>query len=201
MSRVLGAIILVFSVEFSWAKEVTIAALGDSLVQGYGLSIDGGFVPQLEAWLIDQGEEVTIINAGVKENLIPGEAQATVNFRTQPSVTREDVIAHVKKVVDNENIKIIPIGLGNQPNQVAKVNSESFKNLQKTISAFKKDIVVAPYLVLGATDGRYFGDLTSQVFRFIPFTDPEGFHGVNERIKVSEFKKGINFYYELMKGI
>ncbi len=72
MSRVLGAIILVFSVEFSWAKEVTIAALGDSLVQGYGLSIDGGFVPQLEAWLIDQGEEVTIINAGVSGDTTAG---------------------------------------------------------------------------------------------------------------------------------
>jgi len=72
MSRVLGAIILVFSVEFSWAKEVTIAALGDSLIQGYGLSIDGGFVPQLEAWLIDQGEEVTIINAGVSGDTTAG---------------------------------------------------------------------------------------------------------------------------------
>lgn len=143
----------------------------------------------------------TIFNAGIKENLIPGEAQATINFRTQPGVSREDVIAHVKKVIDNDSIKIIPIGLGNQPKQVANVNTEGFKSIQKTISAFKKDIVVAPYLVLGATDGRYFGDLTTQVFRFIPFTDPEGFHGVNERIKISEFKKGISFYYELMKGI
>ncbi|MFC5284390.1 M20 family peptidase [Pedobacter alpinus] len=143
----------------------------------------------------------TIFNAGLKENLIPGEAQATVNFRALPGVTREDVIAHVKKVIENDSIKITPIGLGNEPKQVANVDSEEFKKLQKTISAFKKDIVVAPYLVLGATDGRYFGDLTTQVFRFIPFTDPEGFHGVNERIKVSEFKKGISFYYELMKGI
>jgi carboxypeptidase PM20D1 len=143
----------------------------------------------------------TIFNAGLKENLIPGEAEATVNFRTQPGVTREDVIDHVKKVIANDHIQIISIGEGNEPKQVADVKSESFKYLQKTISAYKKDIVVAPYLVLGATDGRYFANITAQVFRFIPFTDPEGFHGVNERIQVTEFKKGIGFYYELMKGI
>ena len=33
------------------AKEVVIAALGDSLTQGYGLPAEEGFVPQLQAWL------------------------------------------------------------------------------------------------------------------------------------------------------
>lgn len=143
----------------------------------------------------------TIFNAGIKENLVPGEAEATINFRTQPGVTRNDVIEHVKKAIANDHIQIIPLGDGNEPQQVANVESGGFKHIQKTISAYKKDIVVAPYLVLGATDGRYFANITNQVFRFIPFTDPEGFHGVNERLKITEFKKGIGFYYELMKGI
>ncbi len=142
----------------------------------------------------------TIFNSGIKENLIPGEAQVTVNFRTQPGATQKNVIDHVKKLVDDDRIKITPVGAGNEPKQVAKVDDPTFKYLQKTISAFHKDIIVAPYLVLGATDGRYFGELTSQVFRFNPFTDPEGFHGVNERIKIAEYKKGINFYYELIKN-
>jgi carboxypeptidase PM20D1 len=141
----------------------------------------------------------TIFNAGIKENLIPGEAKITVNFRTQPGISRQDVIDHVKKVINNNDIKITPIGEGNEPKQVANIDDPTFKYIQKTISAFHKDIIVAPYLVLGATDARYFGNITSQIFRFTPFTDPEGFHGVNERIKISEYKKGISFYYELIK--
>ncbi|HEX7366558.1 MAG TPA: M20/M25/M40 family metallo-hydrolase, partial [Pelobium sp.] len=109
----------------------------------------------------------TIFNAGIKENLIPGEAEVTVNFRTQPGVTQQEVVSHVRKVIDNNQIKIIPQGNGNQPKQVANVDSQGFKYLQKTISAYKKDIVVAPYLVLGATDGRYFANITNQIFRFI----------------------------------
>jgi len=47
------------------ADEVQILALGDSLTQGYGLPVDEGFVPQLQAWLVDRGHEVTVINGGV----------------------------------------------------------------------------------------------------------------------------------------
>ncbi|OAQ40811.1 peptidase M20 [Pedobacter psychrophilus] len=141
----------------------------------------------------------TIFNSGIKENLIPGEATATINFRTQPGITQEDVINHVRKAIDNNEIEIIPIGKGNSPTQIADINDESFKYIQTTIGKIKQDIIVAPYLVLGATDSRYFSENTSQIFRFTPFTDPEGFHGVNERIKISEFKNGINFYYLLMK--
>ncbi len=141
----------------------------------------------------------TIFNSGIKENIIPGVAEVTVNFRTQPGVTQQDVVNHVKTVIENDKIEISPVGEGNSPKQVANINDKSFKYIQTTIGKIKKDIVVAPYLVLGATDSHYFDGITSQIFRFTPFTDPEGFHGVNERIKISEFKNGINFYYLLMK--
>ena len=47
------------------AEEVVIAALGDSLTQGYGLVEAEGFVPQLQGWLEVQGAQVQLINAGV----------------------------------------------------------------------------------------------------------------------------------------
>jgi len=49
-----------------------IAALGDSLTQGYGLPTDQGFVPQLEAWLQARGHEVRLINAGVSGDTTAG---------------------------------------------------------------------------------------------------------------------------------
>lgn len=52
--------------------EIVIAALGDSLTQGYGLAQNEGFVPQLERWLEDQGTEVRIINAGVSGDTTAG---------------------------------------------------------------------------------------------------------------------------------
>lgn len=54
------------------AEPVTIAALGDSLTQGYGLVQDQGFVPQLQRWLDAQGVDVVVINAGVSGDTTAG---------------------------------------------------------------------------------------------------------------------------------
>ena len=55
-----------------WAEEITIAALGDSLTQGYGLPQDQGFVPQLQGWLDAEGADVKLINAGVSGDTTAG---------------------------------------------------------------------------------------------------------------------------------
>lgn len=54
------------------ADPVTIAALGDSLTQGYGLSQGDGFVPQMQAWLTARGHDVQLINAGVSGDTTAG---------------------------------------------------------------------------------------------------------------------------------
>jgi acyl-CoA thioesterase I len=54
------------------AEPVTIAALGDSLTQGYGLATEDGFVPQMQAWLQAQGMDVEMINAGVSGDTTAG---------------------------------------------------------------------------------------------------------------------------------
>ena len=70
----------------SWAAAgVTLAALGDSLTQGYGLPPEQGFVPQMRAWLADHGAEVEIINAGVSGDTTAGGA-ARVDWTLTPEV-------------------------------------------------------------------------------------------------------------------
>ncbi len=55
------------------AAPVTIVALGDSLTHGYGLPVEDGFVPQLEAWLHENGApEVVVKNAGVSGDTTAG---------------------------------------------------------------------------------------------------------------------------------
>jgi acyl-CoA thioesterase I len=54
------------------ADTVNIAALGDSLTQGYGLVQEEGFVPQLQGWLAARGHGVAMINAGVSGDTTAG---------------------------------------------------------------------------------------------------------------------------------
>ncbi|MBW4709794.1 arylesterase [Roseobacter sp. YSTF-M11] len=68
---------VLMGIPFLWpamlqADEVVIAALGDSLTQGFGLVAEQGFVPQLQAWLDSRGAEVQVINAGVSGDTTAG---------------------------------------------------------------------------------------------------------------------------------
>lgn len=55
-----------------YAEPVVVAAIGDSLVHGYGLPAEDGFVPQLGGWLSDHGQDVALINAGVSGDTTAG---------------------------------------------------------------------------------------------------------------------------------
>ncbi|RYG90550.1 arylesterase [Loktanella sp. IMCC34160] len=67
------------------AEDLTIAALGDSLTQGYGLPVNEGFVPQMQAWLDAQGAGITLINAGVSGDTTAG-GLARVGWTLTPDV-------------------------------------------------------------------------------------------------------------------
>lgn len=73
MRKVFLAIGLIFGASIASAQEITIAALGDSLTQGYGLQQEYGFVPQLANWLNAQGiGDVKLVNAGVSGDTTAG---------------------------------------------------------------------------------------------------------------------------------
>ncbi|MEM9059458.1 MAG: arylesterase [Pseudomonadota bacterium] len=65
-------IALVFAAGLAQAAPLKLVALGDSLTHGYGLPPEDGFVPQLERWLIGQGQEVSVINMGVSGDTTEG---------------------------------------------------------------------------------------------------------------------------------
>ena len=67
------------------AEPVTLVALGDSLTAGYGLPQEEGFVPQLQAWLTAQGQDVVVVNAGVSGDTTAG-GLARLDWSLTPEV-------------------------------------------------------------------------------------------------------------------
>lgn len=82
---VLASMIWAAGAAAAWAEDVVIAALGDSLTQGYGLAASNGFVPQLQAWLDAQGVAARVINAGVSGDTTAG-GLARVGWTLTPDV-------------------------------------------------------------------------------------------------------------------
>lgn len=85
-----------------FAEPITIAALGDSLTQGYGLPQEEGFVPQLEAWLRERGHDVVVLNAGVSGDTTAG-GLSRVDWTLTP-----DVDAMIVALGGNDLLRAIP---------------------------------------------------------------------------------------------
>ncbi len=85
MRKMLMSLVLMWCGSSVTAEPITIAALGDSLTQGYGLQPKDGFVPQLQRWLRDQGADVVLINAGVSGDTTTGGA-ARIDWTLTPDV-------------------------------------------------------------------------------------------------------------------
>src|SRR5947199_126270 len=97
---------------------------------------------------------LTIFNAGDKDNVLPGNAEATVNFRLIPGDTQEIVIDHVRGTIANDRISIKPFAGNTNPPPVTPTASPSFQMLNRTIREIYPDVIVAPGLMVAATDSR-----------------------------------------------
>lgn len=72
LSVVSGVLLLLSSADAVSADNIRLIAIGDSLVAGYGLPVEDGFVTQLEAALIQKSYDVSIVNAGVSGDTSSG---------------------------------------------------------------------------------------------------------------------------------
>lgn len=152
---------------------------------------------------------VTIINAGIKDNVLPPSATAVVNFRPMPGDTPEVIIDHVKKAIDDERITVRDISASTPATNIADPSSDAYKMLEKTIrQIWGNDLIVSPFFVIGGSDSKHFQarDFAPDVFTIttIQLENTEefkGFHGVNERILVKEYGKTIGFFYTIFDNL
>lgn len=148
----------------------------------------------------------TMIGGGVKDNVLPTEARAVINFRILPGETPQSVLAHVRRVVTDDRVRLRVIGEApHAPSPESDSTAPQFAAVARTVRALFPGTVVTPYLVTGATDARYYQPLSPNVYRFLPVRfrkeDLERAHGVNERIGIEDYFDAIRFYHLLMKNL
>ena len=147
---------------------------------------------------------VTMIDGGIKDNVLPKHATAKVNFRIHPKNTIDDVVNYVKKTVNAERITIEIDPMPQNSSKISDHKSFGFQVIQRTLQETFTDVVVAPSLVVAATDSRHFRDVADNTYRFMPIQlnneELKGIHGTNERISVENYKQAIRFYYRLIKN-
>lgn len=150
----------------------------------------------------------TMLSAGIKDNVLPPEATAVVNFRIRPGETMETVTARVRTLINDTLISVEPTDSARtDPSPVSDVKSTAYALIDRTVRQMApgESLGVFPYLVVGGTDAKYWGAHTANVFRFLPVPLGDGdfvrIHGLNERVKVSDYASSVGFFANLLKGL
>lgn len=149
---------------------------------------------------------LTIVNAGNKENVVPGRAEATVNFRILPGDTKEQVLEHVRtqvtQAVGADKFELFALPGAVDASKVAPTDSAQYKLLNKTVREVFPDALVAPGLMVAATDSIHYSAISDHIFKFSPIRanseDLKRFHGTNERLAVKHYADAIRFYHRLL---
>ena len=146
----------------------------------------------------------TVFHAGVRENILPTEATALVNLRIMPGESTAETLERVRRIIHDPAIELAASSVRVEPSTVTKVDSPSFIALQRTIREIAPEAIVAPALLVGATDSRHYAKLTENVFRFLPITlqsqDIKRYHGIDERISIQDYERCIRFYVQLIRN-
>ena len=162
------------------------------------------FEPSANA-LVRSTTAPTLLSAGVKDNVVPGTARATVNYRILPGDSSAGIARHLDETIQDERVEIIPRPSFREPSRASTLEGPAFNLLASIIRGAFPATVVTPYLVAGGTDARHYRDLSPNVYRFSPIPlrpgDRERLHGTGERISVDDYIEAVHFYRALIPNL
>jgi acetylornithine deacetylase/succinyl-diaminopimelate desuccinylase-like protein len=143
----------------------------------------------------------TVLRAGVIESALPSRAQATVQCRLMPGETPEDTKVSLQAVLGDPGIRVTidgPI----DPSPETPLAPEVLARYRKVVDQFQPGLPIVPDMSAGASDSVYArlaGEpsyVSSMIFHDI---DDVREHGRDERVGVTDFLRGGEYAYRLIK--
>ena len=154
-------------------------------------------IPVLDA-VLRNGISATIVSGGIRSNVIPVEAKATLNVRTLPGASLDSVIARLKRVVADPKVAFNIVERGEDA-PASDFTSPMFTAIADATRAVDPTMVVVPYLSTGATDSARLRQLGMQAYGILPFpmdqNDEDRMHGNDERIPLASLAFGTRVIY------
>ncbi len=156
--------------------------------------------PRVSA-LLTNTISATTATAGVKHNVIPGRAQATLDCRLLPGVDPDEFQADLERIIDDPKVQIERVFSGSS--DISAHDTELFAAIESVVRELVEDAVVTPGLTAGFTDSRVFRDRGAVAYGFSGSLSPPSLartvHGHNERMTLDGFRLSCQMIYEVTR--
>jgi carboxypeptidase PM20D1 len=144
---------------------------------------------------------------GEAHNLTPGDGEITINFRTLAGDDEATVRHYLSTIIHPEfpHVTLERLERMVPASPVSPASGPAFDLVQRAIlETLPGSPVVAPYLVTGMTDSRWYQRIApGRVYRFAPLQVERAelgtVHGVGERVRTAVYVEGVGFMMRFMK--
>lgn len=149
-------------------------------------------VPALDA-LLRNGISPTLVSGGTRANVIPTEAQATLNIRTLPGERIEAVVERLRLAVADDAVTFHVKASGDDA-PASPVDSPMYRAIADSVAELDPRVITVPYLSTGATDSAVLRLAGIPCYGILPFPltqeDEDRMHGHDERVSLESLAFG-----------
>ncbi|MCO5202966.1 MAG: M20/M25/M40 family metallo-hydrolase [Chloroflexi bacterium] len=158
--------------------------------------------PEMQAMFVNT-LNLTMLDAGIKANVIPAKSEAVIDCRLLPGQTKDDWIRQVRERIADERIEVELYSPDQGEPERVPWDTELFRAINDVVKEAMEDAVVVPGMTIGGTDNRFLRAMGIPAYGFIPcLLSPEerrGFHGNDEFMTVENFQMGCELMYEIVR--
>ena len=147
-----------------------------------------------------------VVNAGVKYNVIPGEATVIIDCRVLPGTTEPDMRAEVeRRLGDLSDVCTVELIIAADP-VVAPTDTDLYAHIRDAVLAHDPDGVPVPVMIPLATDAKHLIKLGVPSYGFAPLRMDaserilEKYHAVDERVSVEALRWGLPVLYDVVRA-
>lgn len=159
--------------------------------------------PELDA-MLHTSVSPTMLQAGVKINVIPNTAQAQLDVRRLPTETEGEIHARFARIINDPAITVKSAG-GQQmpPAEPSSLTSTLYVAMERVFTTSHPHAVTIPLMMRGATDGAYLRAKGMGVYG-VPLFEREGeprWHGNDERISLTNLGRGTDLLLQIVRAV
>lgn len=149
----------------------------------------------------------TMLKAGVGPNVIPSEAEATIDVRLLPGDNPDKFFADMAKLIDDPAVKILPFTPPSRPpSPASRIDTEMYRVLEHVSKQMYPNAIVLPFMSTGASDKAQLRAKGQQSYGIGPAATPNdslnyGAHSDVERLAEASIYPFVEFFWNAVTEI
>jgi len=147
---------------------------------------------------------VTMLSGSDTVNVLPPRVSSAASIRIAVGETVDEVFARIRSIINDPRVEMTML-YHREPSRVSDMNGDGWRIFSAVINETYPSAIVAPYVMLGASDSTHYSKISKDVFRFSPLElskEERGtMHAVNESVPLKSLSKSIEFYLRLISRL